>query len=1257
MSKVKEIEKALRSVDGGLFQSVCDSFLFKQGYQDINPIGSVPGSDKTVKGTPDTYVTKKDGNYIMIEYTTQRDRLIKKIHDDLDKCLDESKTGIPLSEISEIIYCANSNISPEEHRDLVNICKKENVMFTFNGISKLSLSLFHRYPIIAKDYLGISIDTSQIVDIDDFINLYQKSPLSTPLDLELLHRDNEVEDIVRSINANNVIIISGPAGTGKSRIAIECCKLYTKNNTEFITKCIYNYGADLYDDIRTYFSDDGKYLIFVDDVNRVSGFELILQLLKEQTEKRKYKIICTVRDYAKQEVQNQIRDYGKTYLYQLPALDKEKVRDILKSEYNIKNPYYLDRILLVTNSNLRLSIMAAIVVDQTKTFDSLVNVSRIYDDYFNKMNEETQIFKDHELLVTACIIVFFRYVNRADHELMEAISSSFKINEDTFWESIVKLHNMEIIDVYKNDIVKITDQVLASYIFYIVLFKEKLIPFGSFLYNFFPKHQSKMTEAIYPLLNAFDGPGIIGIITEDINKMWNQFMDSGDYISLQALIETFWFVKETDTLLYIRDIIYKMDAIEINKKEIDYKPDPNYSNLPMLNVLRKFYVSSKIENINISIELLLENGRKKHEEIPYIVNILTECYGYRHDSNLNGFMITNILIDVLRNQCLKPNDEIFNNILLSVFTQLLKTEFHASEATDKHSFTTYRFYLPIESDIINSQRQRIWDTIFELLTRKENQNLIVNFFNNYIDNGIHEVTSKLYKFDSDIIIPFLIENLDNKKYNEVRLFHKYLDWLDLVNIEYNKDYRSELTNELFEISTVMITDAIERRNLDLSYDEFGKLIIDRLTEYIKDFTSKDYGNFVDNIEELVGLTTNPNQLHQIGTSFITILEIICENNVDDFINTLSNYLNKGDFLQINPHRIIYKFMNISDANKTLDFIDDFKFSRKSLWFFSVFEQIDESNVSKEYVDKIYQLFNNADENDIPYGLDFLLKFKKFDKYIFTSVIRIMLDKFGEEPSRIMAISMIFNPHTEIYKNIEKLFKNEVELFKELYYTFLKMDKYGDHKGSVFSIIVDMDGNFIKEFIEWQYSEVTSLSKYDDTRDYSKLWLKENYSELMTIVIDSILIADKPRFFRGFSYISVFFKIHDSNNDKDAIIKRQDSLLSEIIDSKNTDGKYMELVFDLISEFSDERRQHHFVTFLGKNKELDIFKLLPLFPDLGSFSGSAEPLLVERIHNLELLLELLDSKEFLDHRKYVEDQIESTKRWIESERQSSFIGYS
>jgi hypothetical protein len=90
MSKLNQIQNKLLELDGGAFQKLADSYLYKRGYEAGTSRGSVSGADKARKGTPDSFFRLPNGKYAFAEHTTQRDSVFEKLQD-AQACIEAEK--------------------------------------------------------------------------------------------------------------------------------------------------------------------------------------------------------------------------------------------------------------------------------------------------------------------------------------------------------------------------------------------------------------------------------------------------------------------------------------------------------------------------------------------------------------------------------------------------------------------------------------------------------------------------------------------------------------------------------------------------------------------------------------------------------------------------------------------------------------------------------------------------------------------------------------------------------------------------------------------------------------------------------------------------------------------------------------------------------------------------------------------------------------------------------------------------------------
>lgn len=565
--KINQIQNAIKELDGGAFQKLADFYLKKKGYGHLMPLGSVIGANKIRKGTPDTLVVLPNGKYVFAEHTTQQTGLFEKIQGDLHKCFDEAKTGVPVSKIQEIVFCHTSSLDAGELDQLRTLCEQRGVNLNIFDIGAISYDLLEKYPGISRDILGIDIDTGQILTPDEFVEIYGRNRLATRLDTAFHFREDELKRIGDALETCGLMVVQGKAGIGKTRLALECCERFSEHHPEYQIACVFHRGPDMFEDLRVHFSVPGSFLILVDDANRMSKFEYIVQLIQHQREDQQIKVIATVRDYAVDKVRNAAQTYGLLEEISIPPLTDEQIKQLAEKEYGILNNLYLDRIVRIAQGNPRIAIMAAEVAREKNTLESINDVSTLYDRYFASIRQDLSDLEAPLLLRAAGVVAFFRVLGRTNENLMKVIEQAFGIAPDELWNTIIRLHEMEICDLYEDEAARISDQVLGTYLIYLAFFKSEALDFGVLLRAFFPDQRKRLIDAINPVLDTLDTAAVMDAMRPHVERLWKQLEQDGDGERLFQLVEVFWFLKQTDTLIYARDHVAALPAAQVDLAE------------------------------------------------------------------------------------------------------------------------------------------------------------------------------------------------------------------------------------------------------------------------------------------------------------------------------------------------------------------------------------------------------------------------------------------------------------------------------------------------------------------------------------------------------------------------------------------------------------------------------------------------------------------------------------------------------------------
>ena len=160
--RLQLIEQKLLAIDGAEFQNLCDNYLSlrENEYSSLNRTGSQFGKQKTIIGTPDTFLRLTDNKLAYVECTTQAKSVVSKIKEDIDKCLDESKTKVSPKLIHKIIICLNSRLTLEEETQIQEYAQEIKVSVELIGIDTLALEIMSKYLLLAREYLGCLLYTS-----------------------------------------------------------------------------------------------------------------------------------------------------------------------------------------------------------------------------------------------------------------------------------------------------------------------------------------------------------------------------------------------------------------------------------------------------------------------------------------------------------------------------------------------------------------------------------------------------------------------------------------------------------------------------------------------------------------------------------------------------------------------------------------------------------------------------------------------------------------------------------------------------------------------------------------------------------------------------------------------------------------------------------------------------------------------------------------------------------------------------------------
>ena len=1255
MSKINQIEQELSQIDTSKFHKLINTYLSKKFSFMVHSNGTKIGEDKPISGTPDSFVALEDGNYIFVECTTQKSDIVSKFLKDLKKCFNEAKTGISISKIKKVILACNCDIKPNELEILQKYCNSKDKLF-FIGISSLANDLYVNYSKIAYDFLGVSVDTMQILDESDFVAEYESGGYATPLNTVLCCRDKEVADIEFALKDNQITFIIGKAGVGKTRLTIEVAPKFAKENG-YKFKAIFNRGVNIYDDLMAYFKvEDEKFLIFIDDVNRIhQALGYLFNSFNKKITNSQIKIVATVRDYAK-DIIDKVPSNISYSVIEIQSMHNISVSEIISRNFKNIDPIHNEKILEISQNNPRMAFMACTIA-QNGSFDAVNNTYDLYKEYFKSADNDINIFGDIEIEKIVAIVAFFRVIDRQNDKQVEVIKQVFEVDIVAIWDKIEKLHRYEIFDMYENSVIKVSDQILASYLFYKTVFVDKSLKISSFIVNFFPNHSGKIRDVLNQIVPVFDINLILKELKDPVDRLWIEYSDKSllvghDDNPIIEFVEIFWYLKESEILEKLHEEIQDLEQEHIDVNTIDiFKSSDNKSDT-ILYILSLLSRSNDENNLKIAIDLIVMYLNKKPNKIHEVIYTLVKDFGYELNSYRYGYKKEKIVMDRLWELSKNSDTLLLRRLFIGIASEMLGTDFQDARYHGR-TLSLYNYALVLTQALINFRK-----TIFERLDEIFKNNYFLTdlkmFINIYSRKNNISNSTKIIERDKKYILALATKYFNPKIYKHCKIVRNFLSFLDKNNITYDKSIQTLFKHSYFGIDDLLCTSP---------YKNFKGNNIEQNDAYIKNELEKISNNnkTKDRWLELLNICVeiynviDDSDKYSFKNNFSMLLEILSSNDSQLFIEVLVEYFKLGDpFSLYLDHRILIKILG---KNGAFEFIEKQNFKAKDFWRFGIFAAIDENDITQTDVKNLLDLYKSADITNIPQHFDYLQKYENIRKRITLEILRVLCNRASNNKF-LRIIDVFFCHFTSI---LDEYIIADKELIETAYFVCLKDDVNFDYDAKILNKFLNHDSDFINRYI---INILNILGDYVSSvnihTDFSILFDRSDYDKIFLEIIEITYgILNKKFVFGEGEFLKLFFmSFHLPLSDTQKTI----NIIEQFIDKYFTDNERMIFISRLICEFNGDEsenanidtRAHLYAYIISKNNDYELFKSLKFEKNLRMSHGGWVPVIQRDIEFYEKLMSAMDTVNLLKHRSFLEEIIDDLKRRIDREKKSDFM---
>jgi hypothetical protein len=1185
----------------------------------------------------------------------------------------------PADEVYKIIICFNSRLNVHEETDITKYAASKKIAIELIGLDWLALEIYSKYLILAKDILGIPLDTGQMLPLKHFIDEYNNKAgkLSTPLDNVFLHRKVELGDIQKILNVSDLLIISGFPGVGKTKIALEAIEMFVSSNPTYKAFAISKKDQDISEDLKIHLQTDDSYILLVDDANRqLLNFKQILGVFKEKR-KGKIKLIITVRDYALSDIERECVDY----LHEIIALNKftdDEITELISSNsFNIKNPKYQKKIVEIADGNARLAVMASRLAMQEQVGflqgDGL-RIYELYDYYFRTFINDNQVFGSKILIKVLGVISFFYTIDRRNREFIDSVLKHFELDYNEFNESIDILEEKELIEVKYNN-AKVSEQVMSTYFFYKIFIKDEILSFKKLMFGYFHLWDKRFKDTIIPANNAFGYDSVLSKIKGTLDEYLHSIYT--DEEKVLHFFDIFWFYKREELLSYYFKKISNLPEPVTFTYSTDYETNDfvwdRDRTLDMLSNLFGHYSESFVP----SVELAFEFCRKNPESLPELIRRIREKLLFDDDDHQSDFIRQVELFNLIIAK-LNDNQPHYRKAFFALSSTFLGHSFQITKGGRNHSIIWYDYPLPFY-EVTREFRENLWKTIFKQYELYPNE--VFTVISNYSPGGYVGSISNFLEFDLSLLVPFIDSAFDSNNFQNIYFVNDFVHRLDKqeLNDRGYKSLRTKFTSAEYESFRKMDWNMFRgKEDYEFEkYEEFHNLKEQDIRDAFVFKTKSDFAKVHQTITN--GLNVNTTKNWELYKS----LEIIAEEN---FIQNNELGFNFFESILNNPHKglyVLYKPLNSiirkspEWALKLWGVLKKWEHPDSLQWKLTFFECLPDDYANSFYKKELLKTVKSIHKNcqlrfenfekfvalkSQTFGsvsLRKLLEFKLIqkalkkikdligykDKHLFIEILSVAYHKIETLDIRISLSHHFFEKYS-------LMLTNDIDLLCKCYIQqYAKVDQHFDFDKKGMKILVSQNKEFLITYIKFFFSGKKNQYNRDTHQRLSFVWdLEDEHKQIE----DALLILIDSNIYLGIGAhptIVLFNSLTESQEPK------AKAFLLTFISKYYNDDKRLNPIFHVIRHLMKDFFEEAFLHYLSHSPNVDVFEKVWWRGNGGTYSGEViiGEIQAKEWQDILAMAEKGNNQlELIPIKAYIKKQIDYSLRSAEEERKRKFV---
>lgn len=801
------------------------------------------------------------------------------------------------------------------------------------------------------------------------------------------------------------------------------------------------------------------------------------------------------------------------------------------------------------------------------------------------------------------------------------------------------LYSLELVDWFKNKIIKISDQSFGNYILYYVLFEKKWVSVDALISIGFPSFKNKIVYALNTLIEIFNSEECIKYIKDSINAVWDSVPESQnlDYL------ESFYLINPDKALSIIKSHIEQEEYVDFDLHNFDVN-SPKKNNTSSTNIIEILGGFKFTQNYEDAIDLLMRYFDRRPDLIMDFYSVFSERLLYDTHSYKDNYNHEMRLLNKL--WFYTENGENYNNsiLYLNIVEYALKTEISFSEAIRNSKSISYVRMQLGYTKTIASIRTNIWKNLAILRNREEYQSIINNIFLGIFFYDLKDEELKQYlQSDFNTIYDFVI-NKNSPDFFDAKIVARYKELAEQIGMKLDSRYMISEQNQEFRIYKMLRQKHLSGRTID----EDERVHKESISKEIKEYDLNDFQELFRACSFLEQ-TVHDNEKWSLSMGLDCVFKAL-EKDCVLYLKVLELYIHAKTPFKLNGYSQIKYMLEHIGYEQTYYFINNSTFDKKDTWLLLIWECILEENIDNKIVEdfKLYMLNSFKKKQPIIPIAKVVIRYGERDSELKEKLI----DEIMTNPE----FSARFLGYADFDENEEiiKFFRNDINSLVSIYKSALSVHRYMDYSGHLFKKIFNQQPTIWNEYIDWIKVKDDMARDSNASKIFELIWSVDKWREYVEYAFK--VLVDNDKLF----YIKTSVKLLFAKTTDETIFERKRTWLIEKLRENSEDIEECKKIIEVVVNFLPDWKLVYILEFLKFNKNLDAFKQIYLFPLSCSWSGSEIPLVIEKIAFLNSLKSNLKGLDYIDHRKYIEDyrmKLEEYKEKVELEEYLENADYS